>query len=110
MATAPSLVRALQLVEARDGVSVEAMVSIKEPTRIRIDGAPIVVILTALNGSMNTKTGHMTQSYILRADIDPVKAARLGLDASICGDCQHRPTNAKKPAQPRVMSTSGAAR
>ena len=41
----------------------------------RIDGAPIVVILTALNGSMNTKTGHMVQSYIMRADIDPVKAA-----------------------------------
>jgi conjugal transfer pilus assembly protein TraK len=32
---------ALQLVEARDGVSVEAIVSIKEATRIRIDGAPI---------------------------------------------------------------------
>ena len=61
----------------------------------RIDGAPIVVILTALNGSMNTKTGHMVQSYILRADIDPVKAAKTGLDASICGDCQHRPTNAR---------------
>jgi len=41
MATSPSPARALQLVEARDGVSVEAMVSIKEPTRIRIDGAPI---------------------------------------------------------------------
>jgi conjugal transfer pilus assembly protein TraK len=41
MATAPNPVSALQLVEARDGVSVEAMVSIKEPTRIRIDGAPI---------------------------------------------------------------------
>jgi conjugal transfer pilus assembly protein TraK len=41
MATAPSPVRALQLVEARDGVSVEAMVSIKEPTRILIDGAHI---------------------------------------------------------------------
>ena len=62
----------------------------------RLDGAPIVVIITALNGSMNQKTGHMVQSYILRADIDPVKAARLGLDASICGDCQHRPTNARR--------------
>ena len=41
MATAPNPVNALQLVEGRDGVSVEAMVSIKEPTRIRIDGAPI---------------------------------------------------------------------
>lgn len=32
---------ALQIVEASDGVSVEAVLSIKEPTRIRIDGAPI---------------------------------------------------------------------
>lgn len=32
---------ALQLVEARDGVAVEAILSIKEPTRIRIEGAPI---------------------------------------------------------------------
>lgn len=34
-------VHALQLVEARDGVSIEAIMSIKEPTRIRIEGAPI---------------------------------------------------------------------
>lgn len=33
--------QALQLVEASDGVTVEAILSIKEPTRIRIDGAPI---------------------------------------------------------------------
>lgn len=33
--------QALQLVEARDGVSVEAVVSIKEPTRIRIENAKI---------------------------------------------------------------------
>ena len=32
---------ALQTVEARDGVAVEAILSIKEATRIRIDGAPI---------------------------------------------------------------------
>lgn len=32
---------ALQTVEARDGVSVEAILSIKEATRIRIEGAPI---------------------------------------------------------------------
>ncbi len=32
---------ALQLVEARDGVAVEAILSIKEPTRIRIENAPI---------------------------------------------------------------------
>jgi conjugal transfer pilus assembly protein TraK len=40
-ALASGPVSALQVVEARDGVSVEALVSIKEPTRIRIDGAPI---------------------------------------------------------------------
>ena len=32
---------ALQMIEARDGVAVEAILSIKEPTRIRIEGAPI---------------------------------------------------------------------
>jgi len=32
---------ALQLVEARDGVTVDASLSLREPTRIRIEGAPI---------------------------------------------------------------------
>jgi conjugal transfer pilus assembly protein TraK len=32
---------ALQVVEGRDGVAIEAIVSIREPTRIRIEGAPI---------------------------------------------------------------------
>ena len=32
---------ALQAVDGRDGVAVEAIISIKEPTRIRIEGAPI---------------------------------------------------------------------
>lgn len=61
-----------------------------------LDGAPIVVILTALNGSLNTKTGHMVQSYIIRADIDPVKAAKAGHDVSICGQCEHRPALARR--------------
>lgn len=38
---AASPAHALQVVDARDGVSVEAILSIKEPTRIRIEGAPI---------------------------------------------------------------------
>lgn len=37
----PDVSQALQLVEASDGVTVEAALSIKEPTRIRIDGSPI---------------------------------------------------------------------
>ncbi len=32
---------ALQVLDARDGVAVEAILSIKEATRIRIEGAPI---------------------------------------------------------------------
>jgi len=56
-----------------------------------IDGAPIVAI--AVLASDNAKTGDMVQTYILRADIDPVSALRTGEDRSICGDCVHRPAN-----------------
>ena len=37
----PRIAAALQVVEATDGVTVEAVLAIKEPTRIRIDGASI---------------------------------------------------------------------
>jgi conjugal transfer pilus assembly protein TraK len=40
-ALASPAARALQVLDARDGVAIEAILSIKEPTRIRIDGAPI---------------------------------------------------------------------
>lgn len=57
------------------------------------DGAPIVVI--AVTGhkppsKMNSKTGDMLQTYIIRSDVDPVSAVHGGLDVSICGDCKHR--------------------
>lgn len=51
------------------------------------DGKPIVVI--AQTSSDNRKTGNMVQTYILRSDIDPVSASRLGEDSSICGNCPH---------------------
>lgn len=58
----------------------------------RIDGKPIVVILTGLaSKSANGKTGDMLQTWILRADMDPMQALRTGSDASICGGCIHRP-------------------
>ena len=57
----------------------------------RLDGAPIVVIATGLHdGSGNRKTGAAVQTWILRADVDPVDTIRGGLDGSICGDCPHR--------------------
>lgn len=60
-----------------------------------IDGAPIVVI--ALVGkSANRKTGALMQTYILRADVDPLQAIRAGLDSSICGGCIHRGGTGRK--------------
>lgn len=58
-----------------------------------IDGSPIVVI--AIVKPNNSKTGNMVQTYILRADIDPLTASKTGLDYAICGNCIHRgkPTN-----------------
>jgi len=42
---------ALQVIDARDGVAVEAIVSIKEATRIRIDGAPITDVFGNIHSS-----------------------------------------------------------
>ncbi|WP_267234573.1 type-F conjugative transfer system secretin TraK [Delftia sp. Cs1-4] len=42
---------ALQLVEASDGVAVEAIVSLKEPTRIRIEGMPITDVFGNIHSS-----------------------------------------------------------
>ncbi len=42
---------ALQLVDAKDGVAVEAIVSIKEPTRIRIEGAAITDVFGSIYSS-----------------------------------------------------------
>ena len=56
-----------------------------------LDGAEIVVIVTGLaNGSDNSKTGDMLQTWILRTDTDPITANRTGLDFSICGNCKLR--------------------
>ena len=43
--------RALQVIDARDGVSVEAILSIKEPTRIRIEGVPIMDVFGNIHSS-----------------------------------------------------------
>ena len=53
-----------------------------------LDGKPIVVI--ALAKSSNIKTGSMVQTYIIRSDINPLKASKTGEDFSICGNCKLR--------------------
>lgn len=55
-----------------------------------LDGKPIVAIAT--RGSENRKTGDMIQTWILRRNVKPTEAIKLGLDRSICGDCYHRGT------------------
>lgn len=56
-----------------------------------IDGAPLVAIAVGLKSkSTNVKTGGMIQTYILRADMPPLEAIKVGADESICGDCKHR--------------------
>lgn len=56
----------------------------------KLDGAPILGIAVT-SRSRNRKTGEVIQTYILRADVDPVTAIRTGEDSSICGDCIQRP-------------------
>ena len=65
-----------------------------------IDGKPIVVIVNKIDGSKNAKTGAIVQSFIIRSDIDPVKALQTGADASVCGQCEHRPVLARKSGKP----------
>jgi hypothetical protein len=66
---------------------------------VGLDGGPVVAIAIGLiNKSENRKTGErgvgsgltMVQTYILRADMSPVDASKLGLDRSVCGDCDLR--------------------
>ena len=61
----------------------------------RIDGQPIVVV--AVWESTNDKTGNMLQTYIMRSDIDPLTANKLGEDYSICGNCNLRGTPTLDP-------------
>jgi len=57
----------------------------------RFDGAPIVAIVTGLDGSSeNDKTGPMAQLFIIRSDMSPLQAIAAGLDSSVCNFCKHR--------------------
>jgi len=59
-----------------------------------LDGKPIVAIATGLqSGSINRKTGSVVQTWIIREDVKPHLALKSGDDASVCGDCKHRPAN-----------------
>ena len=58
------------------------------------DGAEIMVLAVCIKDpSKNRKTGWMIQIYILVKSVSPVEAVRLGLDASVCGNCSMRWNN-----------------
>lgn len=57
----------------------------------QIDGKPVIAIATGITDkSENSKTGDMVQVWIIRRDIAPILAKRIGDDKGICGDCKHR--------------------
>ena len=65
-----------------------------------IDGAPIVVIVNRIDSdSENEKTGALVQTFIIRSDVAPTDALKTGDDASICGDCIHRPKLASETGE-----------
>lgn len=69
-----------------------------------LDGAPIVAIVNRITvASSNAKTGALVQSFILRSDMSPMQALANGADASICGDCKHRPAPAMGRAPKRFI-------
>jgi hypothetical protein len=73
-----------------------------------IDGKEIAVIIVGLaNGSSNTKTGSMLQTYIIRTDMKPIEAANNGQDISVCGDCKHRPSLAKNNGEAKCYVNLG---
>lgn len=57
-----------------------------------VNGAPIALIAVGFDskGSSNAKTGKMIQTYIIRTDVRPDAAVKLGQDDAICGNCPHR--------------------
>jgi len=65
----------------------------------RLDGAPIVAIVTGLRRpSNNPKTGRMAQLWIVRSDMSPLEAIDRRADYSICGDCKLRGNGAQDRA------------
>ena len=60
--------------------------------RSAFDGQPLVAIVTGLHGdNKNRKTGaDLSQLWVLRADISPLAALKVGADRSVCGICKHR--------------------
>lgn len=68
-----------------------------------LDGAPILAIGTYRETATNRKTGAMVQTWIIRADVDPIQAIASGADVSVCGQCPARgPTASETIGAPGI--------
>lgn len=76
-------VHALQVLDASDGVSVEGVISIKEPTRIRIEGAAITDVV----GNIHTShCGHPPSGTTGAALASPPGMARIAVPLDPAGE------------------------
>jgi hypothetical protein len=69
----------------------------------------VVVIVNKLKGdSANEKTGGMAQSFILRTDMKPNEALKVGKDNAVCGCCPYAGGNGCYVNMKMVCSVYGA--
>ena len=70
-----------------------------------LDGQKIICVVTDPDQvRLNKKTQRVIQTYILRADIDPIEAIRSEADISICGNCLHRGADGTRSCYVQVWS------
>lgn len=80
LATSPAVL-ALQRIEARDGVSVEAAIALKEPTRIKIDGGAITdVVGNIYSSNCGTAAAAMLPSGPAAPTVNPAGEVVLECD------------------------------
>ena len=73
---------ALQVVDGRDGIAIEAIVSIKEPTRIRIEGSPITDVFGNIySSSCGGPTNAVANGAPLATNVTPATSATIATPA-----------------------------
>lgn len=102
---------ALQLLDARDGVAVEAILSVKEPTRIRIESAPITDVFGNIHSS-NCNVGNAANAA---ASVTGMVAPTLNPQGEIVLECDRdkgeiyiRPVDSSTTAKPVNLFISSA--
>jgi hypothetical protein len=72
------------------------------------DGAPVMLVVTGMERpAKNPKTGEMLQMWVLRKDVSPDQAVKSGLDVSTCGQCELRPSLARKRSDEMGLKAGG---